>query len=88
MLMLLVRNYEVQKWHFDVRTDHPLIMIVAITNTVLQVMLYGLQIFWLYILFRGFFRTILAPKNTNWMAEEERKLAAKAAEKEKAKTDS
>ena len=42
MLMLLIRNYEVQRWHFDVRTDHPLITSVAITNTVLQAMLYAL----------------------------------------------
>ena len=59
-------------------------MIVAITNTVLQFLLYCLQVFWLYILFRGFFRTILAPKGAgvNWIAEEEKKLAAKLKEKE------
>ena len=59
-------------------------MSVAITNTVLQALLYCLQVFWLYILFRGFFRTILAPKNTNWMAEEEKKIAAQLKEKESA----
>ena len=78
MLMLLIRNYEVQRWHYDVTTEHPVIMTFTITNTVLQAMLYGLQCFWLYILFRGFFRTILADKSQgNWIKKEEEALLKK-----------
>jgi len=41
MLMLLIRNYEVQQI-FDVKSEHPLIMYLIYWNTFCQVGLYGL----------------------------------------------
>ena len=45
MGMLILRNYQIQQ-HFDISSDPPLIFICAIISTVLQVVLYIIQLFW------------------------------------------
>ena len=61
MGMLLLRNYQIQH-HFDIFTDPSLVSSCAVASTVLQVGLYIIQLYWFYLIFGAFLRTLQGQK--------------------------
>ena len=58
MGMLILRNYQIQQ-HFDISSDPKLIYICAIISTVLQVVLYVIQLWWFQMIAATCMRTMV-----------------------------
>lgn len=54
---LLVRNYQIQN-NYSISSEPPLIWEAAVMSTVLQVILYLIQLFWFRLIFGALVRTI------------------------------
>jgi len=57
MAMLLLRNYQIQH-QFDIFSDPAIVSGCAVMSTVLQIGLYVIQLYWFYLIFGAFLRTI------------------------------
>jgi len=57
MAMLLLRNYQIQH-QFDIFSDPAIVAGCAVMSTVLQIGLYVIQLYWFYLIFGAFLRTI------------------------------
>lgn len=61
MAVLLYKNYQIQQV-FAISSDPPIVYYCAIASTVLQFMLYVIQMFWFKLIFGAFMRTMKGGK--------------------------
>ena len=61
MAVLLYKNYQIQQV-FAISSDPPIVYYAAVASTVLQFVLYVIQMFWFKLIFGAFMRTMKGGK--------------------------